>query len=318
VGVIRRLIVDARCRAKLGFSDISTLTGKTTVILRVLAACLALVVAAFSARADAPRPLWELAGFDAPKSVLYDARSDSYFVSNVNGDPTTRDGNGYIAQVSSDGRLLHKIWFPGLNAPKGMAIYGDYLFVADIDQLVVIHKVTAKLMGRHPALPSKYLSDVAVDALGRVYVSDMLDDTIYRLQNGVFDKWVESAALMGPNALKVVKDELWVAGWGRIVDGFKTTEPGHIVAIDLETKELENVGQGYPIGNLDGLEPIGGDRFLATDWVAGGLLLIDQYGRPQVLADLPQGSGDMGFNPLLKQVVVPLMADGKIVAYQFD
>jgi hypothetical protein len=37
-----------------------------------------------------------------------------------------------------------------------------------------------------------------------------------------------------------------------------------------------------------------------------------------VLADLPQGSGDMAFNPLLKQVVVPLMADGRIVAYQFD
>jgi len=26
----------------------------------------------------------------------------------------------------------------------------------------------------------------------------------------------------------------------------------------------------------------------------------------------------MAFNPLLSQVVIPLMADGKIVAYQFD
>jgi hypothetical protein len=288
------------------------------VFIRVLAVCLVFAALAGAARADPPRELWALDGFDAPKSVLYDARTDSYFVSNVNGDPTLRDGNGYISQVSSDGRLLHRIWFPGLNAPKGMAIYGDYLFVADIDQLVVIDKLKAKLLGRHPALPSKYLSDVAVDGLGRVYASDMLGDAIYRLQNGVFDKWVESASLMGPNALKVVNDELWVAGWGRIVRGFETNEPGHIVAIDLETKKIENVGQGYPIGNLDGLEPIGDGRFLATDWVAGGLLLLDKYGRPQVLADLPQGSGDMAFNPLLKQVVVPLMADGRIVAYQFD
>ncbi len=291
---------------------------------RVLAACLALTAAILAAPAQAepprkpPEKLWELAGFDAPKSVLYDARTDSYFVSCINGDPTTRDGNGYISQVSGDGRLLHRIWFPGLNAPKGMAIYGDYLFVADIDQLVVIHKLKAKLMGRHPALPSRYLSDVAVDGLGRVYVSDMLGDAIYRLENGVFDKWVESAALMGPNALKVVNDKLWVAGWGRIVRGFETSEPGHIVAVDLETKKIKDVGQGYAIGNLDGLEPIGDDRFLVTDWVAGGLLLVDQYGRSQVLADLPQGSGDMGFNPLLKQIVVPLMADGKIVAYQVD
>jgi len=271
-----------------------------------------------STAAEPPRPLWEVADFDAPKSVLYDARTDTYFVSNVHGDPMARDGNGYISQIGSDGSMLRKFWFRGLNAPKGMATYGDYLFVADIDQLVVLHKLTAKLLARHPALPSKYLSDVAADGLGRIYVSDMLDNTIYRLQNGIFDKWVTSASLMGPNALKVVKDELWVAGWGRIVQGFETNEPGHIVAVDLETKEIDNLGQGYAIGNLDGLEPIGDGRFLVTDWVAGGLMLVDRYGRSQVIARLPQGSGDMAFNPLLNQVVIPLMADGKIVAYQFD
>lgn len=313
-------IVDAPRYRQLAFPYISTAPGKLFVLKRILAVCLALVavIAAASAHAQAPAKLWELAGFDAPKSVLYDARTDTYFVSCVNGDPTQRDGNGYIAQVSSDGRLLHRIWFPGLNAPKGLATYGDYLFVADIDQLVVLHKLKARLLARHPALPSKYLSDVAVDGLGRVYVSDMLGDAIYRLQNGIFDKWVESASLMGPNAIKVVNDKLWVAGWGRILRGFETSERGHIVSVDLETKEIKDVGQGYPIGTLDGLEPIGDNRFLVTDWAAGGLLMVDQYGRPRVLASLPQGSGDMAFNPLLKQVVVPLMADGRIVAYQFD
>lgn len=313
-------IVDAPRYRQLAFPYISTASGKLFVLKRILAVCLALAaaIAAAPAHAQAPAKLWELAGFDAPKSVLYDARTDTYFVSCVNGDPTQRDGNGYIAQVSSDGRLLHRIWFPGLNAPKGMATYGDYLFVADIDQLVVLHKLKARLLARHPALPSKYLSDVAVDGLGRVYVSDMLGDAIYRLQNGIFDKWVESASLMGPNAIKVVNDKLWVAGWGRILRGFETSERGHIVSVDLETKEIKDVGQGYPIGTLDGLEPIGDNRFLVTDWAAGGLLMVDQYGRPRVLASLPQGSGDMAFNPLLKQVVVPLMADGRIVAYQFD
>lgn len=285
---------------------------------RIFAACFLLATLAAPARAEPPRLLWEVADFNAPKSVLYDARTDSYFVSSVHGDPTARDGNGYISRIGADGNLIRKYWHRGLNAPKGMAVYGDYLFVADIDQLVVIHKLTAKLMGRHPALPSKYLSDVAADALGRIYVSDMLGNAVYRLQNGIFDKWVESAALIGPNALKVVKDELWVGGWGRIVQGFETNAPGHIVTIDLETKEVDTVGQGYPIGNIDGLEPIGDGRFLVTDWVAGGLLLVDRYGRSQVITALPQGSGDMGFNPLLQQVVIPLMADGKVVAYQFD
>lgn len=287
------------------------------LIAGVLAGLLA-ALAAGPAGAAPPQKLWELAGFDAPKSVLYDARTDSYFVSSVNGDPLARDGNGYISQVAVDGRLIKKDWFAGLNAPKGMAVYGNDLFVADIDQLVVIHKLKATLRGRHPALPSKYLADVAADNVGRIYVTDMLDDAIYRLDQGIFGKWMGSARLMAPNAIKVVKDELWVASWGRIVRGMETNEPGHLQAIKLETQEIRDIGKGYPIGNLDGFEPIGDGRFLVTDAKAGGLMLVDQYGRSQVIAALPQGSGDMGFNPLLKQLVIPLMASGKIVAYQFD
>lgn len=50
-------------------------------------------------------------------------------------------------------------------------------------------------------------------------------------------------------------------------------------------------------------------------------LLVDRYGRSQAIADLPRGSGDMGFDPLPGRVVVPrwlLMADGKVAAYRID
>ncbi len=55
-----------------------------------LIAALLAALAAGPAGAAPPQKLWELAGFDAPKSVLYDARTDSYFVSSVNGDPLAR------------------------------------------------------------------------------------------------------------------------------------------------------------------------------------------------------------------------------------
>ena len=277
-----------------------------------------LVLSALPATAAPPQKLWELGGFDAPASVLYDARTDAYFVANVNGEPAARDGNGYIAQVGADGRLIKRDWFTGLNGPKGMATYGNHLYVADIDQLVAIHKLKATLRGRHPALPSKLLSDVAADNLGRIYVTDMLGDAIYRLDGGVFGKWLDSARLMAPNGIKVVNGELWVASWGRIVGGLETNRPGHVLAVELETRKIRDIGKGYPIGNLDGLEPIGDGRFLLTDRKAGGLMLLDAYGRSQVILELSPGSADMGFNPLLKQLVVPLMRDGKIVAYQFD
>lgn len=282
-------------------------------------ACLTILVGlAQPATAAPPRKLWELSGFDGPASVLYDSRTDSFFVANVNGDEMAKDGNGYIAQVGSDGRLLKKDWFTGLDAPRGMATYGNELYVADLDQLVVIHKLKATLRGRHPALPSKLLNDVAADNVGRIYVTDMLGDSIYRLEEGDFGKWLGSARLMAPGSIKVMKDELWVASWGRIVRGFETNEPGHVLAVDVQTQKIRDVGKGYPIGNLGGLEPIGDGRYLLTDRKAGGLILIDEYGRSQVILELPPGSADMGFNPLLKQLVVPLMRDGKIVAYQFD
>ena len=287
--------------------------------LAAAAAFLAILIGVASpVSAAPPQKLWEVSGFDAPSSVLYDSRTDSFFVANANGDETAKDGNGYIAQVGSDGSLIKKDWFTGLNAPRGMAVYGNDLYVADLDQLVVIHKLKATLRGRHPALPSKLLDDVAADNIGRIYVSDMLGDSIYRLDEGVFGKWLGSARLMAPGSIKVVKDELWIASWGRIVRDFETNEPGHVLAVDLTTQKIRDVGKGYPIGNLGGLEPVGDGRFLVTDRKAGGLMLIDEYGRSQVVLELPPGSADMGFNPLLRQLVVPLMRDGKIVAYQLD
>ena len=68
------------------------------------------------------------AGFSTPESVLHDAASDVYLVSNINGNPLDVDGNGSISRVSFDGTVAQLKWIEGgangvtLNAPKGMAI----------------------------------------------------------------------------------------------------------------------------------------------------------------------------------------------------
>src|SRR5690349_12415206 len=83
----------------------------------------------------------ETAGFNVPESVKYDAELDVFFVSNVNGNPSQKDGNGFIARVKADSiSAMSKLVEGGkggatLNAPKGMAIKGDTLYVADIDML---------------------------------------------------------------------------------------------------------------------------------------------------------------------------------------
>ncbi|HLU47138.1 MAG TPA: hypothetical protein VK116_03610, partial [Planctomycetota bacterium] len=74
-----------------------------------------------------------------PESALHDPVADVYLISNINGSPFGEDGKGYIARIAPDGEILVEKWIDGetadttLNAPKGMAIVGDVLWVADVN-----------------------------------------------------------------------------------------------------------------------------------------------------------------------------------------
>src|SRR5690242_11946145 len=77
-------------------------------------------------------------GFQNPESAKYDAELDVWYVSNVNGAPGAKDGNGYISRLKGDGTVDSlKFIVSGkngvvLDAPKGLALEADTLWVADI------------------------------------------------------------------------------------------------------------------------------------------------------------------------------------------
>src|SRR6266513_545668 len=66
-------------------------------------------------------------GFLTPESVLHDPVQDIYFVSNINGGPTTKDNNGFISRVRPDGAVENLKFIEGghggvtLNAPSVIA-----------------------------------------------------------------------------------------------------------------------------------------------------------------------------------------------------
>src|ERR1051325_10190117 len=91
-----------------------------------------------------PMKMGETGGMDVPESVRYDPDLDVFFVSNIVGNPSNKDGQGFIAVVRADSTgVMKKLVESGkpanggkaivLNAPKGLAISGDTLWVADID-----------------------------------------------------------------------------------------------------------------------------------------------------------------------------------------
>src|SRR5882672_6194230 len=111
-------------------------------------------------------------GFSTPESVLHDSAQDIYFVSNINGSPTAKDNNGFISRVRPDGAIENLKFIEGgragvtLNAPKGMAVLGDTLWVADIDVARAFNARTGALLDSVKLDSAVFLNDVAVAGTG--------------------------------------------------------------------------------------------------------------------------------------------------------
>lgn len=269
--------------------------------------------------AAAQEIVWTLDGFKAPESVFYDAARDVLYVSNIDGEPTVKDGAGYISRVSLDGQMLEEQWVSGLEAPKGLVSDGTTLFVSDIDRLVAIDIETALISNTWYAEDAIFLNDTAVDDAGRVYVSDMLAGKIHVLADGTLSVLAEGEALQHPNGLNMKDGALLVAPWGReLQPDFTTKTGGHLITVDVETGDVAPLGSGDPVGNLDGLEPDGKDNWMVSDWIAGGVYRIAEDGKADLLLDLGMGSADLEYIADQSLLIVPMMLDGTLVAYRVE
>ncbi len=269
-----------------------------------------------SLQADKLAKAWEVSGFNMPESVVYDSRTDIIFVSNVHGNPPEKDGVGYISTLKPNGEVIQLRWVEGLHAPKGMIVSGDKIYVSDVDHLVEVDINHGRVTGKWKAEGAKFLNDTAIDSAGNVYVSDMFGNSVYRLSNNKLEMWVQGNDIPGPNGLMVEGDDLLIATWGVIAEGFSTSTAGHLKKVSLSSQAVSSLGNGSVVGNLDGLEPDGHGSYYVTDWMAGSLYKIHSSGNADMLLDLNQGSADHEYIQSKKLIVIPMMLDGKIVAYK--
>ncbi|MGG6460885.1 MAG: SMP-30/gluconolactonase/LRE family protein, partial [Candidatus Eiseniibacteriota bacterium] len=275
--------------------------------------------------------LWETANdLKNPESVAFSPKQDVFFVSNINGNPTQKDQNGFISKVSpTNGSIIELRWVSGLNAPKGIAISnsGNRLYVSDINDLVEIDIDSGKILKTYNAPASAFLNDVASDDQGNIYVSDTITNTIYKLNatdtsvNGSpsLQAWLQSPQLNGPNGLHVdnTKGKLIVASLG------KMSKPGAgIEVVDLKSKtvtELGKEGTTSPFGGLDGIESDAAEKlYYVTDNPAGKLFVVNADGTGyRVLMDLhTHGAADLGLLPARGTIIIPIMQDNKLIAFK--
>src|SRR5664279_1720655 len=63
-----------------------------------------------------------------PESVLPDPNNNRLYVSLIDGGPWDVDGKGGIGRMTNNGTGYDSNWVTGLNAPKGLGMYGNNMY----------------------------------------------------------------------------------------------------------------------------------------------------------------------------------------------
>jgi sugar lactone lactonase YvrE len=282
-----------------------------------IAASLAfIVVFCIQVNAQTLEKVWEVTGLEAPESIIHDAKAKMYYVSNIVGSPIDKDGNGYISKVDETGKISAQKWVTGLNAPKGMGISKGKLYVADIDAVAVIDIASGKIEQTIPAQGAGFLNDVAVSEKGDVYISDTFGgNTIFRIQNGKIERWLQDDKLDFPNGLFIKGNDIIVASWGVVTDQqtFATAVKGKLVKVSIADKKISDISGSF--ANGDGIAAYK-DGYLVSDWAAGKIFFVDGKAAIKEIGSYNQGTADMQFITSKKLLLVPQMTEGKILAFQ--
>jgi sugar lactone lactonase YvrE len=271
----------------------------------------------------APTPVVRFAeGISTPESVLYDEAGDRYLVSNINGKPSDADNNGYIAELSPDGKVTNAKFISGgdkkvkLDAPKGSGIADGIFYVTDIKVVRKFDLKTGAPKGDIPIAGATFLNDIAIGPGGKVYVSDSgikgkADggfeptgvDALYVIEKGKVKPVAKSKDLSGPNGL------LW-GDKGLLVVTFGANE-----LYRLDDKGAKQDVTKLPGGGLDGLAAFG-DSLLVTSWQASAIFkgkLGDKF--DVAFPDL-KGAADIGIDTKRKRLLVPRFLDNAVEVYE--
>jgi len=301
----------------------------------VAVAALIVVAAACAGETDEPGPALadgstgpiDVAdvGFATPESALHDPAADVYLVSNINGGPLADDGNGFISRVSPEGDVLALKWIDGasagvtLNAPKGMAIQGTSLFVADIDCVRMFDLASGAPTGEVCVEGATFLNDVAADDNGTLFVTDTgLEmgadglvpsgtDALYRLSPDGRMAAIGAGDWLGnPNGVAVGPRGIFVVTFGS----------GEVfqVAVDGEHTRVMPASDRQ----LDGVEFLEDGGFMFSSWGDACVYRVSSDGSVERIAENLDAPADIGYDRRRGRVLIPLFNENRLIIQSID
>lgn len=268
----------------------------------------------------------EVTGFSTPESVLHDEASDVYLVSNINGAPLDQDGNGFISRVTPEGEIAELRWIDGeadgveLNAPKGMAVLGDTLYVADIDCVRMFVRTTGAPAGSVCIPGATFLNDIAVDTNNVLYVTDTGfqaaaegfepsgSQAIHQFApDGSHSALAEGEGLGNPNGIAF-------GPRGGFVVTFGSGEIYLLEASGARTPILP----GAEGRQLDGIVFTDDGGFLFSSWGDQAVHRVDAEGNVTRVLEGVEAPADLGYDAGRNRVLVPLFMANTVLIQELD
>lgn len=256
-------------------------------------------------------------GFKTPESVLHDPREDRYLVSNIDGSPLGVDDTAFISRVRPDGKVENLKWIDAaradvqLDAPKGMAILGEVLYVADISKVRKFDRVSGKPLGAIEIPGATFINDLCADADGNLYASDSGiaagfrpsgTDAVYKIVKGTeLTPFARDVGLGRPNGLQADAAGLWVVTFGS-GELYRITGAG-------PREEVRRL----PKGSLDGIARLG-NRLFVSSWEASAVYELENGEFVERVSELATPS-DIAVDDKRKRLLIPLFYDNTLVIY---
>lgn len=257
-----------------------------------------------------PPALASITVLKSPESVLHDPQQDLYFISNMNGGLTATDNNGFISRVQPETMRVELKWIEGgkngarLDAPKGMAIVGDTLYVSDVTAVRKFDRRTGRPMGEVKLPAATLINDLTTDGKS-VFVSDTGvkpaagvtflstgSDAIWKISGDHATKIAEGRSLRQPNGLDFHDGALWVS----------TFEGNEIYRLDgTERVDIVKV----PRGELDGLVHLADGSRLVSSWLGSAIYRGDRYGEFTPVLKGIASPADIGYDHKRNRLLVP-------------
>lgn len=263
----------------------------------------ALLIGALTTKAQhSVTKIWETdTTLAIPESVLPDSKKGILYVSLIDGGAWEVDGKGGVGKLDINGKVINDKWITGLNAPKGLGIWKNKLYVADVTEVVVVDIAKGKIINKIKIDSALNLNDITINHNGAVYVSDSKAGNVYKIENQQPKLIFKN--LRGINGLKWTNNKLYML----------TAKDVYTSGDDKQLTKIAEIETGG-----DGLEPVGNGNFIATSWI-GYMYYLHADGKTELLLDTHATNyktADIGFNKEKNIIYVPTFLGKSVAAYQ--